>query len=477
MIYSYPFRWMACVAIIILMPGRGLEISRCFAKPAPAPVMRYLDNGKLRVGVNLAMGGAITSISRSGKKTNLINHCDLGREIQMSDYSGPNPYIPPGKIIAPAWRGLGWNPIQCGDAFGFRSKITYFHQTASRLVVRCIPMIWPLKNVPAHCTFQCTIRLHNNAIYVRCATILHRMDHTQYPGRPQECPAIYTVGKYWRLVSYTGNRPFTHRPLTFLDTRQALAREQAVFAGKLRGDPWIPFHATENWAAMLNSNDNGIGVWSPGTFDFSGGFFGAQTGHGGPASAQTGYMAPNQSVILDHNIIYQYHYVLIVGNLKDIRDFVYRHAKRPRPPVWTFTRDRQGWVYHDAIDTGWPVKGRLNISLAGHHPELVGPSAFWPARQAPVLYMDAAFKTSRKSGRMFWRNTRQTGFAAERSIAFKIIGDGHYHHYAIRLSASTAYRGHIAQIMIAPVKAGEPGAWLRLRSIGFSPAEPRAGGK
>lgn len=472
MIHFRTFRLMVLICLVGLLLNGGPEIGRCFAKAAPTRVMRYLNNGKLRVGVNLAMGGAITHISRVGDSVNLINHFDLGREIQMSDYSGPNPYIPPGKSIAPAWRGLGWNPIQCGDAFGHRSKVTYFHQTASRLVVRCIPMIWPLKNSPAHCTFQCGLRLHNNAIYVRCTTILHRTDRTQYPGRPQECPAVYTVGKYWRLMAYTGNRPFTHGPVSFLDTPAALAREQAVFAGRLHGNPWIRFRATENWAAMVDRNGRGIGIWSPGTFEFSGGFAGTATGRGGPSDSQTGYIAPNQYMILDHNIVYKYNYVLIIGSLKNIRDFVYRHAKRPRPPVWLFNQNRQGWIYQGATDTGWPLKGGLDISLSGPHPRLLGPQMFWAARQAPVLYMDAAFKTSRKTGRIFWRNMQQAGFAASRSIAFKIIGDGHFHRYAIRLSASAAYRGNIAQMMVMPVQTGEPEAWLKLRSIGFSPGLP-----
>ena len=85
----------------------GLLVSSVMAGaavPEKLPTMSYLDNGVIRVGVNLQMGGAITWLSKSGSQTNLINDYDRGREVQMSDYSGPVPYLPPGKQISPTWQ-------------------------------------------------------------------------------------------------------------------------------------------------------------------------------------------------------------------------------------------------------------------------------------------------------------------------------------------------------------------------------------
>ncbi len=457
------------VLLIALAPAGCTEKSRPTAQTiSPAKQMRYLDNGHLRIGIDLAMGGAITYLAQSGKRVNLINHVDLGREIQMSDYSGPVPYIPPGRQIAPYWTGLGWNPVQAGDAFKHPSKVLYFKNNGHSMVVRSIPMIWPLDNQPAHCSFQTRITLRKNTVIVHCRMVVFRKDLTQYPARPQECPAIYTIGKLWRLMAYTGDHPFTNAPVTMLDPPALLKRKMQVFARTRKGDPWVPFNATENWAALVNNSGFGLGIWAPPDYEFSGGFYGAIHGTGGPNDSQTGYIGPNFFDIIDHNITYTYHYVLIVGSLKHIRAWVYDHAPRPGLPMWTFIHDRQHWVYVDAHDTGWPIKGCLHVSLGGQHPQLISPACFWQAAKAPVLYIDAAFKTTEKTGVVFWRSFHNADISSQSRVTFPIKGDGRYHHYAIRLAGRKTYRGPMMQLRIDPVITGQRDAWVKIRSIGFT---------
>lgn len=54
--------------------------------------MAYLENSRLKLGVDLSLGGAVTYLSdeANGGK-NMINSYDWGRQIQMSYYSGPRP--------------------------------------------------------------------------------------------------------------------------------------------------------------------------------------------------------------------------------------------------------------------------------------------------------------------------------------------------------------------------------------------------
>jgi len=102
--------------------------------------MSYLDNGTIRVGVNLSLGGSITYLADSRDRINIINNHDWGRQIQMSFYSGPVPFTPGGKQPSKTWAGLGWNPIQSGDCAGNRSRIIDHRNDGKSIYVKCVPM-------------------------------------------------------------------------------------------------------------------------------------------------------------------------------------------------------------------------------------------------------------------------------------------------------------------------------------------------
>ena len=428
----------ACAAL-----GAGAETEA--AKPQP---MSYLDNGVIRLGVNLELGGAITYLSASNSRTNLINSHDWGRQIQMSHYSGPVPFAPHGKQPNSTWAGLGWNPIQCGDCYGNRSKILAHRNNGREIYVKCTPMQWPLNNEPGECTFECWIRLQSNTAQVRSRLNNRRSDKTQYEGRGQEQPAIYTCGPWHRLMTYTNDRPFT---------RGAVAQIPAKF-------PWSGWNATENWAALLDETDFGVGIWEPDTFNFIGGFYG-KPGAGGPKDDPTGYIAPLQNEILDFNITSEYSYTLIVGRLEDIRKFVYQHSGKTTTPDYQFKHDRQHWYYHHASDTGWPIRGQLEVQLEGNHPQLLGPAGFWQAEDAPRLFIQAACKVSQPRARIFWSRWDNPAFSESQSVNFEMIPDGKFRTYEVKLAASPEYRGSITGLRFDPVPAGKPGEFIRIKTI------------
>ena len=55
-------------------------LSATAAPALPPPQMTFLDNGEVRVGMDLALGGAVTFISSKDHPGNIINSADLGAD-------------------------------------------------------------------------------------------------------------------------------------------------------------------------------------------------------------------------------------------------------------------------------------------------------------------------------------------------------------------------------------------------------------
>ena len=412
--------------------------------------MSYLDNGVVRLGVDLNLGGTVTYMSASGSTSNLINNFDWGRQIQMSHYAGPVPFAPNGKQPIKRWKDLGWNPVQAGDCCGNRSQVTDHRNVGQTIYVKCIPMQWPLENEPGECEFECWFRLVGPTVQVRCRLTNHRSDKTQYRGRVQELPALYTNGPWYRLMSYRGERPFTG---------DALSEIPGHF-------PWGQWQATENWAALVNVEGWGLGIWEPGAYAFFGGFIG--TNHVGKTQdLSAGYITPSQIEIVDHNIEYDFSYVLILGKLEAIRKYIYDHSPKPVPPDYRFTKDRQHWYYIEASDAGWPIGGELKVSFSGDRPLLISPPGLWQAGTAPQLHIEAAFQTTQSRAKVLWKRFDDPAFSNSKTQVFDIVPDGKYRVYDVNLASNSEYRGTITGLGLAPVGKGTKGDSLRLKRIWF----------
>lgn len=435
-------------------------------RTAHVPQMSYIENGDIRLGIDLNLGGAITYLApATNHELNLINSHDWGRQVQLSYYSGPVPYNPPGTTMATNWHFIGWNPIQTGDAYGFKSKVLQHTNTGRMLYTKLIPMHWPLKNVPGECECEVWLELDGPAVKARCRLTNQRdNDHTQYRARGQELPAVYVNAPFNRLMTYRGDKPFTGDKLVQID-------------GRLENNHWAHWAATENWAAEVNEAGWGLGVWNPDAYAFSGGFAG-RPGVGGPLDSPTGYIAPNRLEILDHNIVYDYHYELILGTVAEIRARVYRQAARPGPLTFQFTHDRQGWYYGDASDQGWPVRGELTVRPVGKDPHIVSPMFFIRADDAPKLTIEAAFSTGRSNATVMWRKldvNKEQGFVPSLVKSFDVVPDGKMRRYEVDLSTAPEYRGIITQLRLYALPPGNPAAQVRLKSVTLGPATPAGG--
>jgi len=445
---------VATIAIYCALSGLfGLQRIAAAEKPStPKAKLSTIDNGVVRIGIDLNQGGAITYLSEADRDDNVINNYDFGRQVQMAYYAGPVPYEVGGKKPADHWRHIGWNPIQTGDDFGHSSQIIEHKNDGKSIYVKSIPMHWPLNNVPAACTFETWIELEGRAVKVKCRFVNQRADKKQYIARTQELPAVYVNGPYYRLMTYTGDKPFTGDKvsrITYTPTPEAV---------------WTSWYATENWAAHVNDAGFGLGIWQPDCYRFSGGFAGKH-GQGGTTDVHTGYIAPNKTLIIDHDIQHEYNYTLILGSIEQIRQYIYKHAQKPKPPKFLFARDRQDWHLRNAMDKGWNLNGHWHIHLKSSDPQLWSPRTFWQARDASVLRIEAAFNTTQKSATVFFSTLKENRISADKSLSFDIKPDGQFHTYDVDLSPSQKYKGVITRLRLDPVGQGGKGQSVKIRSI------------
>ncbi len=441
-----------------ILPNGGFTPSA--PPPIPPPQRLFLENGFVKVGIDLNAGGAITYLADGPTSANMINNFDLGRQLQTSLYSGPIPYSQNGKQPVAFWAGLGWNPVQTGDIHNNPSPVvTYRNDSTNRLYVKTGPLVWPLLNEPAECTMEHWYELRGNVVHVRSRTQVTRRDTTQYEARTQEAPCMYLNGPYYRMVTYSGNQPFTNDALSEVNTAHGIADR----------------YATENWAAFVNKEGRGAGIYRPNEFRFISGFFGA-TGSGGERDNPTCYLTAVPFYIMDHNTVFEFEYDIVVGSLEQIRQFAYGQPRPATGPNYRFTNTRQGWHYNNTRDSGWPIRNELSVQWGRTDTTRTGfsiksPKVFWRAAEVPRLLIEAAFSTTALTARLNWRKPGDVEFKElTGGIDFPIIGDGQYRTYTIDLSRVTEWQGIITQIQLEATPGtirptSERAGRIRLRSV------------
>jgi hypothetical protein len=462
---SHPARAIGALALLVHLIAA--------AHAAAAVDVRYLETERLRLGVDTSLGGAVTFLEdRKAGGGNMINSHDWGRQIQMSYYSGPVPYIgPKGEQPHEHWARLGWNPIQSGSVGGVKSRLLSVEQPDARnLVVRCTPMQWPHLDVPGDCIFEAGYRLvEENVVEMSARIINQRADKTPYGARRQEMPALYTNGPWYRLVAVQGEA----------------GAEVATLVGRDdgKGWPWLTFYAPEQWAALVNDAGRGVGLYQPATARINGGFHGgdARKGHGGERDAQTGHISPVADMILDAGIDWTYRAWIIVGSVEEIRAFAVKKHRELRRLDWRFETDRAGWFYRgSAEDSGWPVRDELKIRFAATpRGDVVSPELFWRAEEAPEVAVEAAFEKQAgvatltaeiivhpvgpKDG---WVEAAWGGEASPPPpalhVPLTVQADGGMRVYRARLQGLPAYDGPMRRLMLRlPASDGR----VRLKSI------------
>lgn len=413
--------------------------------------MSWLENGVVRVGVDLKMGGSVASFVAKSDGRELVNNFDHGRQIQMSFYSGPVPFSLPGKPPHEAWKKLGWNPVQSGDWAGNASRVLEHRNDGRELYTRTVPMQWALEGVESECEFESWVRIEGPVVHLRCRITNQRTDRQQYPPRHQEIPAVYTSGLFKRVVTYTGSQPFTRGALNeWVDP----------------GPPWRSFYATENWAALVDSKGWGLGLWQPDTTYWKCGHVSGEPGKVESKDNATGYLAPIALEHLDHNIVHEYVCRLMAGSVGEIRRQVEEWSKGRRVLSYRFEKGREGWIQRGGADPGFPWSPGWRIEAQSSLVTLEGPATFWEAEKLGSLRVRGGVRGKPGRVRVGWKPSRPE--EPEGSAVFGMAPREEGGDRVFVLKDQTTYRGGMQRLSLK-FEGVKPGDCVEIESIELAP--------
>jgi hypothetical protein len=295
--------------------------------------------------------------------------------------------------------------------------------------------------------------LAGNSVHVRNRLTNFRLDGLNFTPHAEELPAVYTTGDAYRLYTYDGNEPYTGGPV-----REITDDRGGFFS------PGPSFSATEHWAALVNDDGFGVGLFEPRLTRFSGipgDDYAVDYGW------VNGYMTASTNELLGPEAVYNYDYTLVVGSLDEIRSYATTHRPDPRP-VYLFKSGRQHWWEANASDGGDPIRGSLRIYPDRPDAQLYGPETFFPAARVRTLYIRGAWHTGENVAQLFWR-TDAGDFSESRSLRFGLDTDGRFHTYRLGVGTASGWTGTITGLRLDPVDLAEPGSWVDISCISWKP--------
>lgn len=308
---------MKNIALLVLY----LLIPLCIIAEDPDK-KQYLEikNRSLALKQDLTRGGAICYISKQGKDRNLVNIFDEGRYIQQSYYAG-NSVNRQADGQSSLWSPWPWNPIQVGDYARNRAQILEAKKIRNSTYVKCIPMLWDMRNKPAEAIMEQWTSIRKNIVHVKCRLTCHRTDsiYSDVPNNHQEIPAVYPISSLNHLYFYQGNAPFTGEEADTVNVEELSLVEPKHGWGYYREVP-------EKWMAFVDDNGWGMGVYSPLATEFLAGRF--RSSRSGEAySDATSYIAPVRNHRMEKNSVVEYEYYIIIGTVAEIQSAVYQIRK------------------------------------------------------------------------------------------------------------------------------------------------------
>lgn len=274
----FPLRSLLAFSLLLTAQGHAQEEN-----------WEYLENEHLRLGILLSHGGAIGYLSAAGSDHNVINHYDHGRLVQQSYYGDQDG----SKWAAKDWR---YNPVQGGSYTGTAAPvIEHTRLSPVSFYTKTTPRHWASGELLEECVMEQWIELKGPLVQLR-----YRF---QYNGtkfhqpRHQETPAVFVDPDLATLVTYDGDAPWSG----------------ATLQRKTPGWPNEPVTLAENWAAYVNAEDWGVGIFVPGVTDAT------SYRYEGGSGSNCSYVAPLRTFGLAPGLVFEYKAYLTLGKVEEIR--------------------------------------------------------------------------------------------------------------------------------------------------------------
>lgn len=279
-------------------------IFMCFAVESSAsskksrPEWIYLKNRYIKIGVDKSRGACIGYLSKARSRKNVLNHFDEGRFIQQSYY---------GQKDGSNWNGNPWvyNPVQGGSWNRTPSKLLELKVDKRKLTLyaKIMPRRWSSGELCPEAIMEQWISLKDKIVKIR-----FKMTYTgpdQGKPRHQEMPAVFVDGAMKTFVYLKDGKE--HRPKVGILAENGKPEIKGLRYGK----------AEQQWTAYLNKKGWGIGIYTPGTTDFTC-YRALGDGKTGPDGSSCSYVAPLKTFALTKGLTVEYDVYLTLGKLSEI---------------------------------------------------------------------------------------------------------------------------------------------------------------
>lgn len=243
----------------------------------------YLDNGHVRLGVNMSAGACVGWFSHSHSSDNLLNAYDVGRYLQQSYY---------GDADGSDWNGKPWryNPVQGGSWKNEPALVLDSREETNEIYAKIHPRHWATGALLKDVTMEQWLRLEGGL-----ARLKFKMSYSgekEHKPYHQELPALFVKPALDTLV--------------YISKDGQLTRKQPGFPNEM-----IQF--SEPWLAWVDANDSGLGILCPHAREAT--CYRVREGNKGDVS----YAAPLQTFAMKPGLIFEYEVVLAIGTVEQIR--------------------------------------------------------------------------------------------------------------------------------------------------------------